>query len=87
MKYIEFIEGARLIRDVESCATTGDLDYPGTALEVREPGGKEVLHVVVDASGEQQVLFMSSPQAFRIPLSLLEEILSRAKEVVRPTAG
>ncbi len=84
MKYLEFIEQARLIREIATCTTTGDLDYPGTALEVSEPGGDEILHVVVDASGERQILFLASAQAFRIPLSLFEEILSKAKELVKP---
>jgi hypothetical protein len=84
MTYLEFIEQAPLVRDVASCTTTGDLDYPGTAFEVRVPDGDEVLHVVVDGTGEQQVLFLGHEQPFRMPLGLLEQLLARAKEVVKP---
>jgi hypothetical protein len=85
MKYLDFIEQAPLIRDIESTTTTGDLDYPGTALEISERGGNEIFHVVVDAYGEQQVLFLPSAEAFRIPLKLIEDIVSKAKEVVKST--
>lgn len=84
MKYLEFIEQAPLLRQVDSCVTTGDLDYPGTAVEIRVPDGDDILHVIVDSSGEQQVLFIGLESPVRVPLKLLEEILGRAKEVVRP---
>jgi len=84
MGYLEFIEQVPLIREVDSCTTTGDVDYPGTALEVRLPSGDEILHVVVDGSGERQVLLLVHDGPLRVPLELLEQILARAKEVVHP---
>lgn len=86
MKYLEFIEQVPLVRNVDSCTTTGDVDYPGTAFEVRVPDGDEIMHVVVDGAGEQQFLFLGQ-QPFRIPLELLEQILARAKEVVKPRSA
>jgi hypothetical protein len=83
MGYLDFIEQAPLIREVDSCTTTGDLDYPGTALEIRVPNGDEILHVVVDGSGEKQVLFVLNGP-LRVPLELLEQILETAKNVVGP---
>ena len=87
MKYQEFIERAPLVREVHSCVTTGDPEYPGTALEVSELDGREILYVVVDGSDERQVLFLSAPETFRMPLSLLEEIVSKAKELVGQVDG
>lgn len=84
MKYLEFIEQAPLVRNVDSCTTSGDVDYPGTAFEVRVPDGEEILHVVVDSTGEQQVVLLGHEQSLRMPLELLERILARAKEVVKP---
>ena len=83
MTYLKYIEQVPLIRDVDSCTTAGDLDYPGTAFEVNTPDFEEILHVVVDAKGEQQVLIFPRDRPLRMPLVLLESILARAKEVVR----
>lgn len=76
------IEGTRLVRDIRSCTTTGDLEYSGTALEIGDETGKELFHVVVDASGERQILFFPSDNGYRIPVDLLERILTRAKDAV-----
>lgn len=83
MTYLDFIEQAPLVHDVESCTTTGDIEYPGTAFEVRLPTGEEVLHVVVDGTGEQQVLLLNHEHPFRMPLELLERLLAKARKVVR----
>jgi hypothetical protein len=85
--YTEFIEAARLIPSVTSQITTGDVEYPGTALEVSDKDGKELFHIVVDLSGEVQVLFFAQKAHYRLPLSLLEQILNAAKEKVGKALG
>lgn len=82
MGYLELIEQTRIIRDVDSCTTTGDPEYPGTALEVYTTDGEEILHVVVDSTGERQVRFLARDHPLRIPLELLEQIIAKAKDVV-----
>ena len=82
-KYINTIMQARLVRTVDTCLTTGDLDYPGTAIEVRDNEGEELFHVVVDSTGERQVLFFPVGASYRLPLDVLERVLSSAKEKVR----
>ena len=81
--YSEIIASARLITDVKTESTSGDLEYSGTALEVGDQDGVELFHVVVDEKGERQLLFFSSERDYRMPLELLERLLSRAKKVVR----
>ena len=80
--YAERISSTKLVREVESTTTTGDLDYSGTALEIWDEADHELFHVVVDENGEQQFLFFASPTAYRIPLKVMEQIVARAKEAV-----
>lgn len=80
--YSEIIEGTRLVRNVQSSTTTGDLEYSGTALEIADEVGKELFHVVVDATGERQILVFPSGEGYRIPLDLMERILAKAKDTV-----
>lgn len=51
-KYSEFIESAPLVEHIDTIVTTGDAEYPGTALEVCDQDGRELFHVVVDLTGE-----------------------------------
>ena len=81
--YMDFIEGTRLIDEIDAVVTTGDLDYPGTAMEIREAGGDELFHIVVDASGAMQVLFLPHGAGYRLPLSKIEAIIVKSKEEVR----
>jgi hypothetical protein len=82
-RYTDVIESARLVDRVEATVTTGDLDYPGTAIEVCDDKGEELLHVVADPSGEIQLLFFAHTDNYRLPLARLEEIIAKAKEVIR----
>jgi|GEM_PF-2321544 len=84
MTYSEFIKSVRLRRDdeIEVTVTTGDVEYPGTALEV-ESGGEELLHFIVDERGEHQVLFLSQGDHYRLSLATLENLISAAKKDVR----
>lgn len=84
MSYLEFIMNTRLIRDeeVEVTLTTGDVPYPGTSYEVTS-GDDELFYIVVDESGSQQVLFLAHENHYRLTLSLMERIVSSAKEKVR----
>jgi len=84
-KYMNHIEETHFVAEVESSLTSGDLDYPGTALEIRELGGEELFHVVVTSNGEQQVLFYAQGQDYRLPLDLVAQILNTAKEKVTRT--
>lgn len=79
-QYIDLIESTPLIDQVEPVLTTGDPDYPGTALEVWEPNGQALFHVVVDAAGNRQILFLAGN--YRLSLTRLEEIIAKAKEEV-----
>lgn len=81
--YSELIESIHLVSEVDTCVTTGDLDYPGTAMEVSEAKGEELFHVVVSAEGEHQLLVFAREQGFRLPLHLLERVLTRAREAVQ----
>ncbi len=81
-RYLELIEQARLVGSVESCTTTGDVDYPGTALEIADPNGKDLFHIVVDGRGQRQILFFAAQENYRLPLEILEQIIVRAKELV-----
>lgn len=83
-KYLQFIERARLVDSVESCVTTGDVDYPGTALEIVDRDGRDLFHIVVDGTGRRQVLFFASTESFRLPLEVLERIVAGAGDVVVP---
>ena len=82
--YLESIEQTRLITNLQSCTTTGDVDYPGTALEITDQDGNDLFHVVVDGKGERQVMFFAARDDYRLPLETLERIIARAKEVVQP---
>ena len=81
-RYSETIEQIRLVREVQSCTTTGDVEYSGTALEIADEEGNELFHVIVDMKGERQILFLPTTQGYRIPLDLMERILTKAKDVV-----
>jgi len=81
--YLDFIAGAELFCRVDTMITTGDSEYPGTAIEVRNEAGEELFHIVVDANGTQQILFFARESNYRLPLGELEEIVARAKKIVR----
>lgn len=80
--YLRFVEETRLLDAVDACVTSGDLEYPGTTLEVVGPDGQDLFHVVVDSTGQRQILFFASEENFRLPLDVMERILARAKELV-----
>ena len=80
--YSQKIEDTELISFVETCTTTGDLDYDGTAMEITSSNNRELFHVIVDSKGIQQVLFWEHKTPFRMNLKDLENIITRAKEVV-----
>jgi len=80
-QYADFIDSVPLIDRVDAVVTTGDPGYPGTALEVCDPEGRELFHVVVNAAGEKHVLFLAGN--YRLTLSRLEEIIAKAKKDVR----
>lgn len=84
MSYLDVIESARTVReeDIESCLTTGDDDYPGTALEITDKEGNELFHVVLDSQGERQILFWPQGTPYRLPLDLVDKIVTVAKEKV-----
>jgi hypothetical protein len=83
-RYLELVERARLVDDVKSCTTTGDVEYPGTALEVTDGDGKDLFHIVVDGKGQRQVLFFAAEENYRVSLEVIERILARARETVAP---
>jgi hypothetical protein len=81
-RYSDTIAETRLVREVQSCTTTGDLEYSGTALEISDEAGTELFHVVVDTNGERQLLFFPSSDGYRMPVDVMERILAKAKDVV-----
>ena len=83
--YLNFIEQTRLVTDIQSCTTTGDVEYPGTALEIADQDGNDLFHIVVDGKGNRQLMFFASKNDYRLPLDILERIISRGKEVVKST--
>ena len=85
--YLKHIEHTELITEIDATLTTGDLDYPGTAIEVRSADAedRELFHVVVDGKGRQQVLFYAHDANYRIPLDRLSDIISKAKTEVHMT--
>ena len=83
MSYDSLIKKARLVNKIESTTTTGDLEYAGTALEICDEQGEDMFHIIVDMQGERQILFFAREESYRLPLKLMEEILSKAREVVR----
>jgi len=87
MRYMDTIEAARLVTGVEITTTTGDVEYPGTAIEVADEHGEELFHVVMDSSGERQVLLFAHSDNYRIPLARLEKIVAIANEKVRLSPG
>ncbi len=86
MSYIEMIEHTRMVDKIDAVVTTGDVGYPGTALEISDQTGRELFHFVVDSNGERQVLFFGGSQSYRLTLSCLEELVARAKDKVRYVA-
>lgn len=84
MNYSEHIKKARLITydEIEVVLTTGDPEYPGTALEVTM-GDDELFHCVVDEDGTKQVMFYPQKSVYRLELSTLEAIVSSAKDKLR----
>jgi hypothetical protein len=68
--------------DIAVTLTTGDVDYPGTALEV-DAESRELFHVVIDQNGEMQALFIAQNKDYRISIKMLERIIESAKEEVR----
>lgn len=83
-KYSEFIGSIRLIENLDSVRTTGDLDYCGTAVEVSEKNGEELFHIVIDETGERQILFFSHIDNFRVKFSQFKKIIEQAVEDVLP---
>lgn len=83
MSYDSLIKEARLVNKVESTTTTGDVEYAGTALEIYDEQGRDMFHIIVDTHGERQILFFAREENYRMPLKLMEEILSKAREVVK----
>jgi hypothetical protein len=85
MTYSSLIKSARLVSSIESNTSTGDLEYPGTALEIADDHGEDLFHVVIDETGDLQVLFFANRENYRMRLDLLEKILERARETVKKT--
>lgn len=83
MNYQQIIARAKVFRDLRYEITTGDASYPGTAIEVSDNSGIEIFHIVLDNSGESQFLFFPISENFRIPVSVMEGIISKAKEAVK----
>ncbi len=81
-KYLDLIENTRLITQIDAVMTTGDLEYPGMAIEVYDEKGEDLFHIAIDSRGEKQVLFFSHNDNYRLPLEQLEKILSDANEYV-----
>lgn len=82
--YTEFIRRAHLISQLDYLLTTGDVEYCGTAVEVRDESERELFHLVLDEStGEVQVLFLAHSQDFRLSISQLKQMLEVAESQVR----
>lgn len=79
---MDFIESTRFIDDVEVTITTGDVEYPGNAMEVCEQNGNELFHIVVDSTGQKQVIFLAHKGHYRLSLPKIEEILEKANECI-----
>jgi hypothetical protein len=79
MRYKKIIENAILINDIESNTTTGDLEYPGTALEICNKEGEDLFHFIVDGNGDIQALFFANKYDYRIPVELLEKIVAKSE--------
>ena len=84
MKYNDYINSIQLIDDhIETTLTTGDVDYPGTALEVFI-GKSELFNFIISEKGEHQVIVYSNDDfSYRISLNVFEKLLLIAKEIVR----
>ncbi len=65
--------------------TTGDPEYEGTAIEVRDEAGEELFHIVVDEHGDQQIMFFPVRKRYRISLELMRHIIDGASDKVRNT--
>ena len=83
MSYDSLIKKARLVNKIESTTTTGDVEYGGTALEICDEEGKDMFHIIIDIHGERQILFFAREGNYRLPLKLMEEIITNAREVVK----
>ncbi|WP_020593620.1 hypothetical protein [Kiloniella laminariae] len=82
-KYKDIIESSLLIEKYDSCLTTGDIEYEGTALEIMDQNGEEIFHIVVDNRGVLQVLMFPRDEPFRLDLDMLIEIMVNSKGIVR----
>lgn len=80
--YMHLIESTPLVSRIEITTTSGDVEYDGTALEVTDQKGNELFHVIVNATGDRQLLFFRSEGNFRIPLRFVEDVIEVAKEKV-----
>jgi hypothetical protein len=84
-KYLAFVERTRVVDRVEACVTGGDVEYPGLVVEICDPEGRELFHVIGDGKGGCQLLVFAAQDHFRLPLDVLEPLLARAKSVVART--
>ena len=88
MSYINFIERIGIINNPKVIFSTGDPGYPGTALEVYDENRKtDLLHFIVDRSGERQILIFGNGKPYRISLDNLEQLIKEAKEKVNYIKG
>lgn len=62
--------------------TTGDVDYPGTALEVYIDN-KELFDFVVDETGERQVIIYSNNALYRLSFHLFEAMVDCVNKNVK----
>ncbi len=83
MNYAQLIRTTRLVRETECMLTTGDPEYQGTAIEVRDERGDELFHIIVDEQGDRQILFFPARNRYRISLELMRQIIDSASEKVR----
>lgn len=83
MSYGSYIEKAKLVNEIDSISTTGDIEYDGAALEISEKDGDELFHIVVDKKGELQILFFSLDHNYKMPLELMEKIICKARQIVK----
>jgi hypothetical protein len=83
MNYKTFINEAQLIKKPHFIITTGDPDYPGTALEVFDNDENEIFHFVVNQKGEKQLLFFGNKKNFRLSIEDMEFLINNAREKVK----
>lgn len=83
MKYTDFINSIPIADGkLSSTLTTGDVDYPGTALEVYVED-KELFDFVVNEKGELQVIVYPNNASYRLSFSLFEEMVRLVSEKVK----